>query len=259
MANNNEHWITLENGVHVLIKDGQSIEEALAQKFDTDDDSNFDSNNHNIDEDKPTHEHLKQYKKHKDRWFEQSALSINPGYEKSRDLYNRGERSPEAYSRTFNCFKCVVAAYFRIVYGLEVQAKITTRDSNGNKVGEDKDLWDNWILKNPGYKTWTEGCFNVKRSDYTSGSEMRDMGYKGCKGQKRYIKEQCKRNGPGTFFSISIAWNGTRKSNGRYSYHCVYAYNDNGEVKFFDSQSGKRCEFYWDDNLVKPIQSEIIK
>jgi len=45
MAIDEGHWITLENGVHVLIKDGQSVEEALAQKFDNDDDLDFDSDN----------------------------------------------------------------------------------------------------------------------------------------------------------------------------------------------------------------------
>lgn len=256
----NGHWITLENGVHVLIKDGQSIDEALAEQFDTDDDTSFDSDEHIKPEELPSHEHLKQYKKHKDKTFEESALSINPGYEKSCDLYNSGSKTSEAYARTCNCFKCTVAAYFRIVYGLDVQAKITTRDGNGKRVGEDKDLWDNYILKHNEYRTWTEGCFNIKSKYlYTTGPEMREMGYKGAKGQKRYIKEECKRHGPGTFISITIAWSGTRKSNGRYQYHSVYAYNDNGEVKFFDSQSGKRCESYWDNNWVKPIETDIIK
>lgn len=251
----NGKWITTETGRHVFIPEGEDPKDVMKDLFDEEiaedpsEEPEFDDNKYQ------PWEYLYHFKEHKDKTTEDSMKSINPGYIKSKEApYG----TPEYYARTHNCFKCTIAAYIRLVLGLNVQAKPAYKDDKGKKIGWDKLYWEHAVKGK--YRTWTEACFkDISSKDYISGEDMRYYGYKGCKGQKRYITQLCKEGGPGTFYSISIAWAGTRNTSGKYSFHSVYAYNDNGTVKFFDSQDNSKADEYWDDNRIKPIQTEIIK
>ena len=238
-------WITVK-GNHIPIKEGQSVEEAISERFDNEDEEiNLATDNLDEEIEVPKDELVTV-----SYYLEGFGKITKAGYDKLKErgkpVYIKTEITPDdnllyarlskrediktaitktnplfdtgAYEWTYNCQRCVVALEMRL-RGYDVTAKMRLPEDEETifKYGSSwKDAWKGFQWRN--FEQYVPG----------------DGG-----ASARLMEEEMIREGEGARFIISFQWTKPRWST-KPARHVIMGIVENGKVNYYDPQSGKK-------------------
>ena len=168
------------------------------------------------------------------------------------NLKNYRDSSIERYKYHENCQKCVQAFELEM-RGYDVEAM----ERPTNNTDEYNDLlsngWDMamYVEGVDGFEAYGHKWFFGDKGVRTT---MKPLVSTRVEKQKEDIIRIVKEAGDGARFSCSIAWQGTSSG------HCCNIINDNGEVRFIDSQSGNDdASYFFRKGNIKPSETMIVR